>query len=137
MSIYIFSQFWRFYFNTVEHILACGYFGKIRKNALSFKAHVSMKCIVKLSIRKYYPTPSTCTSSILIFFGSDGKLLEESTASICKGVAIKTVRAETLEPWSGSSWSGLRNWRPPLSVMCKWVISGHQGTPGVNPRTIF
>ena len=112
MSIYIFSQFRRFYFNTVEQILAYGYFGKIRKNALPFKTHVSIKCIVKLSIRIYYPTPSTLfwfyfirhsqfksmyllcdNSSILIFFGSDGKLLDESTASICKGVAIKNGKS--------------------------------------------
>ena len=32
-------------------------------------------------------------SSILFFYSSDGKLLEESTASICKGVAINNCKS--------------------------------------------
>ena len=85
---------------------------KIRENALLFKAHVSIHCIVKLSIGRYYPTSSTLFCFILsenvslsldmfcvtaagfcFFYSSDGKLLEESTASICKGVAINNCKS--------------------------------------------
>ena len=107
-----FCQFRRFCFNTVEQILAYRYFGKIRENALLFKAHVSIQCIVKLSIGRDYPTSSTLfcfilsenvslsldmfcvtTAGFCFFYSSDGKLLEESTASICKGVAINNCKS--------------------------------------------
>ena len=32
-------------------------------------------------------------NSILLFYSSDGKLLEESTASVCKGVAINNCKS--------------------------------------------
>ena len=32
-------------------------------------------------------------NSILFFYSSDGKLLEESTANICKGVAINNCKS--------------------------------------------
>ena len=87
-----FNKLGRFCFNTVERMLAYGYF---RKNAFSFKAHVSIQCIVKLSIRIDYPFPSTLfsfyfirhsqfesmyllfdNSRVFFFYSSDGKLLE-------------------------------------------------------------
>ena len=47
---------------TVEQILAYGYIGKSGKMhvySLSFKAGVSIQCIIKLSMRIDYPTPDT------------------------------------------------------------------------------